>query len=166
MYTPVLLSLISCAFAAPVIRVSSPDAIAGKWIVKLKGDVTSLAEIDLKASITSKPDFEYSISGFRGFAGTLSDEELMRLQASDHVRSKFPSNELRLNPQVEYIEQDTKVHASTIVQQTNATWGLARISHTEPGSTTYLFDSTAGDGTCAYVAICYHVNWAFLTTCA
>jgi cerevisin len=87
MYTPVILAVISCAFAAPVIRVGSPDAIAGKWIVKLKGDVTSLAEIDLKASISNKPNFEYSMSGFRGFAGTLSDEELTRLQASDHVRS-------------------------------------------------------------------------------
>jgi cerevisin len=87
MYTPVLLALVSCAFAAPVIRVESPEAIIGKWIVKLKGDATSLAENDLKASIFSKLDFEYSMSGFRGFAGTLSDEEITRLQASDHVRS-------------------------------------------------------------------------------
>jgi cerevisin len=87
MYNSVLLALISCAFAAPVIKVESPDAIAGKWIVKLKGDVTSFAENDLKSSIANKPDFEYSMSGFRGFAGTLSDEELTRLQASDYVRS-------------------------------------------------------------------------------
>jgi cerevisin len=87
MHTSALFTLISCAFAAPLIRIPSPDAIAGKWIVKLKGDVTALAENDLKASISSKPDFEYSMSGFRGFASTLSDEDLTRLQASNHVRS-------------------------------------------------------------------------------
>jgi subtilisin family serine protease len=43
------------------------------------------------------------------------------------------------------------VHKSALVQQLNATWGLARISHVEPGSTTYLYDSAAGEGTCAYV---------------
>jgi hypothetical protein len=87
MYTPLLLALLSCAFATPVIKYQGSNAIAGKWIVKLKGDVTSLAENDLKASISIKPDFDYSMVGFRGFAGTLSDEELSRLQASDHVRT-------------------------------------------------------------------------------
>jgi cerevisin len=37
------------------------------------------------------------------------------------------------------------------VQELNATWGLARISHAEPYQTTYLYDSSAGEGTCAYV---------------
>jgi hypothetical protein len=86
MYTPLLLALLSCAFAAPVIRSQGSEAIAGKWIVKLKGDVTSLAENDLRASISTSPDFDYSMAGFRGFAGTLSDEELARLQDSEHVR--------------------------------------------------------------------------------
>jgi hypothetical protein len=36
--------------------------------------------------------------------------------------------------------------------QVNATWGLGRISHIEPGQNNYLYDSTAGEGTCVYVA--------------
>jgi subtilisin family serine protease len=35
--------------------------------------------------------------------------------------------------------------------QTNATWGLGRISHSEKGSSTYLYDPSAGTGTCAYI---------------
>jgi hypothetical protein len=85
MYAPLLFALLSCAIAAPVIELKDSDLIAGKWIVKLKGDVTSFAENELKASISTKPDFDYSMTGFRGFAGTLSDEELTLLQASEHV---------------------------------------------------------------------------------
>jgi subtilisin family serine protease len=35
--------------------------------------------------------------------------------------------------------------------QTNATWGLGRISHKAKGDSTYLYDSSAGTGTCAYI---------------
>jgi len=33
----------------------------------------------------------------------------------------------------------------------NAPWGLARISHRNPGSTDYVYDTSAGEGTCVYV---------------
>jgi hypothetical protein len=37
------------------------------------------------------------------------------------------------------------------MQQTNATWGLARVSNRQPGGSTYTYDDSAGEGTCAYV---------------
>jgi hypothetical protein len=37
------------------------------------------------------------------------------------------------------------------VDQADAQWGLARISHREPNFSTYAYDSSAGEGTCAYV---------------
>ncbi|KAI4658219.1 uncharacterized protein J4E79_007201 [Alternaria viburni] len=130
MYTPVLFALISLVFAAPLTRVDGEDGIAGRWIVKMKGDVATQAHDDLMASMSTKPDHEYAMPGFRGFAGSISEEELVRLQASEHV---------------EYIEQNAKVHSNEIVQQLNSTWGLARISHAEPYQTSYLFDSSAGE---------------------
>ncbi|CAN9266352.1 unnamed protein product [Alternaria alternata] len=90
MYTPLFLVLLSSAFAAPLIKVDSTDAVAGKYIVKLKGDV-------------------------------------------------------------DYIQQDARVHMFETKTQVNATWGLGRISHIEPGQNNYLYDSTAGEGTCVYV---------------
>ncbi|KAH6881404.1 oryzin precursor [Alternaria rosae] len=102
----------------------------------MKGDVATQAHDDLMASMSTTPDHRYVMPGFRGFAGIISEEELVRLQASEHV---------------EYIEQNVMVHSNDIVQQSNATWGLARISHAEPYQTNYLFDSSAGEGTCAYV---------------
>jgi subtilisin family serine protease len=60
--------------------------------------------------------------------------------------------------QVESIEQDAIVKASlgevekrALVTQSSSTWGLARISHANKGSTSYTYDSTAGAGTCVYI---------------
>jgi len=43
------------------------------------------------------------------------------------------------------------VHAYTLVYQEPATWGLNRIAHQLPGEGPYVFDDSAGAGTCAYV---------------
>jgi subtilisin family serine protease len=39
----------------------------------------------------------------------------------------------------------------TYITQASATWGLTRISHQYRGMTTYVYDNSAGAGTCAYV---------------
>lgn len=35
--------------------------------------------------------------------------------------------------------------------QDNADWGLARLSSQKPGGSTYTYDDSAGEGTCAFV---------------
>lgn len=60
-----------------------------------------------------------------------------------------------------YVEADGILHtqlfqknneiSTGILSQSNATWGLGRISHTQKGSSDYLYDSSAGEGTCAYI---------------
>ena len=53
--------------------------------------------------------------------------------------------------QVDYIEQNANMRAFENVSQQNAPWGLGRISHVQPGSDTYTYDASAGEGTCAYI---------------
>ena len=53
--------------------------------------------------------------------------------------------------QVEFIQQDSEVHAQEYVVQPDAPWGLGRISHVTKGNTTYIYDSSSGEGTCSYV---------------
>ncbi|KAI4645975.1 hypothetical protein J4E93_005554 [Alternaria ventricosa] len=132
----------------------------------MKGDVATQAHDDLMASVATKPDYEYAMPGFRGFAGSISEEELVRLQASEHVSYTLGLTKLSSCNQVEYIEQSARIHSNEIVQQNNATWGLARISHAEPYQTSYLFDSSAGEGTCAYVTTCFRacLNFAHKAT--
>ncbi|KAF2690018.1 elastase-like serine protease [Lentithecium fluviatile CBS 122367] len=136
MYSSLLLALLPAAFAAPLIKPRDSTLIAGKYIVKFKGEMHTSAIDEAKASLASAPDFEYSFGGFNGFAGTLSDDELAQLQASDAV---------------EYIQQDAEVHSQDWQYETGAPWGLGRISHKAKGNTTYVFDSSSGEGTCSYV---------------
>jgi subtilisin family serine protease len=137
-----LLALVPMAAAAPSAR-SAPapvivprggNAIEGKYIVRMKSDLISTNAVSAAVStLSTKADYTYK-RGFKGFAGTLTPEELTKLQN---------------NPDVAYIEQDARV---TIMDtQEDAPWGLARISNEEPGSTTYTYDASAGEGTCAYV---------------
>ncbi len=37
------------------------------------------------------------------------------------------------------------------VTQSDAPWGPARISHRKRGSTEYVYDESAGEGTCTYI---------------
>jgi len=53
--------------------------------------------------------------------------------------------------QVEYIEQDAVITANDYISQENVPWGLARISHRTTGATAYVYDESAGEGTCSYI---------------
>lgn len=52
---------------------------------------------------------------------------------------------------VDFVEQDQLVTTSSLVTQANPPYGLARISHRKKGTTTFLYDSSAGEGTYAYI---------------
>jgi oryzin len=41
--------------------------------------------------------------------------------------------------------------SSALTTQTNSTWGLGTISHRTPNSSQYIYDSSAGSGTYAYI---------------
>lgn len=87
MHAPLWLALLSGAFAAPLIKARKDDVIAGKYIVKLKGDVSTQSTDDLVSSIAATPDHTYSMDGFRGFASALTQDEVAKLQAADQVES-------------------------------------------------------------------------------
>ena len=53
--------------------------------------------------------------------------------------------------QVAWVEKDGKVHANALTTRTGAPWGLGRISHKAAGSTSYVYDTTAGSGATVYV---------------
>ncbi|CAI6320168.1 unnamed protein product [Periconia digitata] len=142
MYKSLFLSLLPAAFAAPLVTPRDASIIPGKYIVKFKGEMSANAVSEVTASIAKKPDFTYNI--FNGFAGSLSDEEVANLKA---------------NPSVEYISEDAQVHAFDWQSEAGAPWGLGRISHVTKGNTTYVYDSTGGEGVCAYV-----IDTGILTT--
>ncbi|KAJ1334989.1 cerevisin [Microdochium nivale] len=143
-----LLGLLPLAFAAPaqqnarapLLMAREPTADGNKYIVRMKkpaGAVPGIAS--LSASITScvasiVADADERYEHFGAFSA--------RLDAADLAS-------LRANPNVEYIEQDGIMELQ--VTQTNAPWGLARLSSVRPGTTDYTYDASAGAGACVYV---------------
>lgn len=56
-----------------------------------------------------------------------------------------------LTKQVAFIEKDQKVQTREQQTQEDVTWGLGRISHVEPNSTEYVYNTSAGEGAQVYV---------------
>ncbi|PHH74065.1 hypothetical protein CDD80_3328 [Ophiocordyceps camponoti-rufipedis] len=145
MKTSLLLTLLPLAATAPskrsepapllIPRGASQNLIANKYIVKFKDEMSMTTADASLIAFSENADHVYN-HAFRGFAGHLSDEDLKNL---------------RNRPEVDYVEQDAVVNIAAYTQQPGAPWGLARISHRRPGSTTYEYDDSAGAGTCSYV---------------
>ncbi|KAL0257007.1 hypothetical protein SLS55_007817 [Diplodia seriata] len=95
-----------------------------------------------------KVDHVYSMGTFRGAAGSLSDTLLKTVQNLKSLKrtAHTPYHIL----QVSYIERNTKVRTAATTQY-NATWGLGRISHRQKGTSDYVYDGSAGDGTCSFI---------------
>lgn len=88
MYRSLLLALAPAAvLAAPLIEQANP--IPGKYIVKFKSNSFSALD-SVKANLKNAPEHEYTIGSFSGFAGTLSTDELAKLQASSAVSRPEP----------------------------------------------------------------------------
>ncbi|KAI1082518.1 proteinase T-like protein [Whalleya microplaca] len=139
-----VLSLLPFVLAAPAKRAEPAplltprgvdELIAGKYIVKLKDDASVAKLDDAMAALSSVPEFVYKAGNFKGFTSAMDKTTL---------------EAIRNHPDVEFVEQDALVSINGYLSQTSSTWGLGRISH-KASSTTYVYDESAGEGTCAYV---------------
>ncbi|KAF2744712.1 subtilisin-like serine protease-like protein PR1A [Sporormia fimetaria CBS 119925] len=136
MYTSFVLALLPSALAAPLIIPRGSALVPDKYIVKMKSDASKEDLENAKALLSNAPDYDYEFGGFNGFAATVAPSTVTKLQ--------------KLNA-VEWISQDAEVHAYDWLADSGAPWGLGRISHQDKGNNTYVYDSTAGEGTCSYV---------------
>ncbi|KAI0361573.1 serine protease [Trametes cingulata] len=140
-------------FGAPTASLHTVEKFAGQtkphsYIVKLKDGVAKESHLEWLAanhgdsSTITHPEWESKV--LHGFAGTFGADAL---------------NALRANPDVEYIAEDGIFHINAAVTQTNAPWGLQRISQTAKLSKqdtsaltyTYTYDSSAGSGVDIYI---------------
>ncbi|HEY0036321.1 MAG TPA: S8 family peptidase [Longimicrobium sp.] len=114
---------------APV-RLAAQGGINGSYVVVLKegADPRWVAAV---AGVSARHVYTRALTGF---SAVLNDGQL---------------NALRHNPNVDYIEQDAAVRASTT--QSNATWGLDRIDQRAlPLNGTYIYTPT-GAGVNVYI---------------
>lgn len=126
------------------------NTILGKYIIVLKTSVdvdthlnslTALSDIPTIETFVSNFDItKFAIDTFSGYSGYFPDSMISLL---------------RRNPQVAFIERDSKVFANEFEVQNGSPWGLARISHRERLTlgtfNKYLYDNEGGEGVTAYV---------------
>ncbi|KAK8035230.1 Alkaline proteinase [Apiospora rasikravindrae] len=150
-----LTALLPLAAAAPVPEEQvKRDVIPGKYIVSLKNGanaeshlswVNSVHKRSLSKRNTVGIEKTYKIEDFEAYAGEFDEATL---------------EEIRNNPDVAEVEEDqiwtlfdmpAEVQDRAVTSQSGATWGLGTISSKTSGSTTYRYDTSAGEGTYAYI---------------
>ncbi|KAF9360996.1 serine protease [Mortierella sp. AD094] len=113
---------------APIVSPLDADIVPDSYFVVFKSGVRAsehsawirdLHQRDISANgiwddFTSGIKHVYDMGSFQGVAGRFRSDVL---------------DEIRKNPDVDYIERDQIVYASEITTQNRAPWGLARISH-------------------------------------
>ncbi|KAF9192465.1 serine protease [Haplosporangium sp. Z 767] len=139
---------------APVISSIDADVVPDSYVVVFKDGVRAnehaswvhdLHKRDLNANgiwdnIVSGVKHVYDMGQFQGIAGRFRADVL---------------EEIRKNPNVDYIERDQIMYANEITTQNRAPWGLARISHRK-GLTLGTFNKyehnpNGGDGISVFV---------------
>jgi hypothetical protein len=164
--TACLLPLIAGASAPePHLKISNQnaqDVIPNSYIVVFNKDIdTSTAESEIASvnTILSKLvspykgiGSKYDFVDFKGYQIETDTATINKIATSPQVSSGFPQPHVLTNgQQVAWIEKDGRMHASLLTSRPDAPWGLDRISHRSPGSTSYVYDTSAGSGTSVYV---------------
>ncbi|EFY92994.1 subtilisin-like protease PR1G [Metarhizium acridum CQMa 102] len=135
-----LLSILPLTLASPTRKRSEPapliiprgeafTLVPDEYIVKLKQDSAKAALDDAIKIIPGDADQVFD-SIFKGFTGKLDSPTL---------------DAMRAHPDNAYFE----AYGGATQQQ--APWNPARLSHRRPVASDYIFDESAGEGTCAYV---------------
>jgi subtilisin family serine protease len=136
-----LLLAVPAALAAPVLlNTRQADSILNSWIVRVSeasvlSDVISQVTAAAGAGATTKHTYDFG--SFKGFS----------------IDGVSDLNSIVANiGAIQSIEQNTVVRTSALVTQENVpSYGLARISSRKNGATSYIYDSSAGEGTYAYI---------------
>ncbi|KAK2590218.1 hypothetical protein QQS21_012106 [Conoideocrella luteorostrata] len=138
----------------PIVNAGAPDIIPNRYIVVYNSSFSNSA-IDAKmssfsAAIKKRNLNKRSLEG-RQFSTEITPFKMnkwraMALDADDSMIMDINSAE-----EVEYVEADHWVKTQATIAQTNAPLGLQRLSESQPGQQSYLFDESAGEGIMVYV---------------
>ncbi|KAL4941537.1 alkaline protease 1 [Aspergillus oleicola] len=147
-------ALLPAIFGAPLEARRPAETVAGKYIVTFKPglDIEQIDAHTTWASNVHKRNIErrglderdqysgieknYKIKDFAAYAGSFDDTTI---------------EEIRNSADVAQVEEDQVWYVDALTTQTGAPWGLGAISHRGQSSTNYIYDTSAGEGTYAYV---------------
>ncbi|KKK25089.1 hypothetical protein P175DRAFT_0495699 [Aspergillus ochraceoroseus IBT 24754] len=148
-------ALLPAVFAAPILEARRPaEKLPGKYIVTFKSGLeaahieahttwaTNVHKRNLERrdqadhDVYSGVEKNFGIGNFAAYSGSFDDATI---------------EEIRKSEDVAYVEEDQIWYLDALTNQTGAPWGLGAISHKGTASTSYIYDTSAGSGTYAYV---------------
>lgn len=160
LYSLLVIAASAVALAVPVAQ-GNADILPGRYIVQLKPGIdpsavsnhhaTARAIHQRNAEKHSKRDEggiekTYHIKDFNAYAGSFDEVTVEEIAKLPEVLSVQPDTVVYPAKQLPNVREKRE-----LVIQSNAPWGLGHLSHRSPGSTEYVHDSTAGEGTYVYV---------------
>ncbi|KAI8307386.1 Alkaline proteinase [Colletotrichum sp. SAR11_59] len=152
-------ALLPVVLAAPAaIKRDEPKFAPGKYIVTLKED----AAANVDSHLTWVADVHRRSLGKRDTVGVENRFNISNWNAYSGEFDEATIEEIKKSPEVALVEPDYYMYLSDFVveevnpkraltTQSGATWGLGTISHRTSGSTQYVYDTSAGANTYAYV---------------
>lgn len=141
-------------FRLPVSNAKAANIIPNRYIV-VYNNTFETAALDAKEASFAAALAKRNL-GKRGLGGKLLSTDVHSLSMNAWRASILDADddmfmEMWNSDEVAYIEADTQVRTQAVISQTNATPGLARISHSKVGAQNYVFDESAGNGVTVYI---------------
>lgn len=93
----------------------------------------------------------FNIGTLNAYLGDFDEAAVSGIEALDEVLSVMPDEYVYLE-KTDFLPLTTPdLKHRELVTQENSIWSLGDLSHKSAGATEYIYDSTAGEGTTAYV---------------
>jgi subtilisin family serine protease len=136
---------------APVYGLDNPDAIPGRYMVKMRSGVNGMLLYDSYHNFPAQSFADQHQVGIRSDGSQIitvfSSGEDVSVQGFAAQLSDSALDDLRNNPDVEFVEVDRKYYLSGIISESGSNvinQGLYRIGRTEPtGNDAYIWDDAA-----------------------
>ncbi|KAF1976276.1 subtilisin-like protein [Bimuria novae-zelandiae CBS 107.79] len=148
-------ALLPAALAAPAPITKKSDIIEGKYIVILKPEAEVETQVNWVNNVHKRSfakrdtvGVEHTYQTFKGYAGEFDENTLAEIKANPEVAMVEPDTVAYLPYEVNEVFTEKK---RALINQSGAPWGLGAISHKTGSSTSYIYDTTAGQNTYAYV---------------
>lgn len=138
----------------PVSNPNAKDVIPDRYIVVYNSsfgdDKINTHQSSIMTKIAKRNIGKRSLDG-RSLSTKVNTFQMGKWRAMALEADSRMLGEIFAADEVSYIEQDARISINAIASQSDAPSGLIRLSHARTGSSTYLFDTSAGEGITAFI---------------
>ncbi|KAL5376906.1 hypothetical protein DPSP01_010172 [Paraphaeosphaeria sporulosa] len=150
-----VLFLSAAVYATPLSHREKPKFIPGKYLVQLRSNIDAVSvashhqkvhRLARRSSADSPVERTFSIGSLNAYLGSFDEQAATYISDLEEVLSVVPDEYI-------YLEKTDfpPLAPRDVVTQSPSIWSLGDLSHKASNATEYVYDSTAGEGTTAYV---------------